>query len=221
MVREKLKEFREQLEEAENSLQEELKKRELAIVKSAATHIQEISNKHQLEVQLLEEKHSEEIRLYHVKLSQSQRLVADLQEKFRQQKEYKISVAQQLQKVMEAQWQEAIKILNNSRSPGVTTDSNKNALEELNMLKSKSYSNLEELLNVSEKKPDNEGNKQISTMDLNVSGVSDYDTYNSVQKNKYKFNETPVTSKTFRSRQQIENDLHRYINLVCFKYIFD
>lgn len=44
-MRDKLKEFQSQLDQAENALQEELKKRELTIVKSAAIHIQQITDK--------------------------------------------------------------------------------------------------------------------------------------------------------------------------------
>lgn len=48
VVRDKLKEFQTQLDHAESSLQDELKKRELTIVKSAAMHIQQISEKYVL-----------------------------------------------------------------------------------------------------------------------------------------------------------------------------
>lgn len=45
VVREKLREFQTQLERAENALQDELKKKELSIAKTAAVHIQKISEK--------------------------------------------------------------------------------------------------------------------------------------------------------------------------------
>lgn len=45
VVKDKLKEFQTQLDQAETSLQEELKKRETTIIKSAALHIQQLSEK--------------------------------------------------------------------------------------------------------------------------------------------------------------------------------
>lgn len=45
VVRDKLQEFQAQLERAENALQEELKNREFSIARTAAMHIQKISEK--------------------------------------------------------------------------------------------------------------------------------------------------------------------------------
>lgn len=45
LVQNKLKEFQAQLDQAENNFKEEIKKRELSIAKTAALHIQQISEK--------------------------------------------------------------------------------------------------------------------------------------------------------------------------------
>lgn len=45
LVQDKLKEFQSQLDRAETSLQDEINKRELSIAKTAATHIQQITDK--------------------------------------------------------------------------------------------------------------------------------------------------------------------------------
>lgn len=177
--------------------------------------------RHQLEIQLLEEKQREEVRLYQIKLTQAQRHLEDLQERFRQQKEYKANITEQLQKVMEAQWHEAVRILNNGRSPGLPQDASI-ALDQLNSLKSRSYNNLEELLNMQERKYPpkwmNDGE-----LDATVSSVAgDYEQFRKPSTSND--NETPVTSRQPRSRQQIESDLHRFINLVSkirfFIYIY-
>lgn len=56
VVREKLREFQSQLDKAESSLQDELKKRELTIAKSAANHIQQIADKYVLLAKYLKKK---------------------------------------------------------------------------------------------------------------------------------------------------------------------
>lgn len=45
VVRDKLREFQEQLERAENSMQDEIKNREFSVAKTAAHHIQQIQEK--------------------------------------------------------------------------------------------------------------------------------------------------------------------------------
>lgn len=45
LVQNKLKEFQCQLDQTENNFKDEIKKREMAIAKSAASHIQQISEK--------------------------------------------------------------------------------------------------------------------------------------------------------------------------------
>lgn len=45
VVRDKLREFQEQLERAENSMQDEIKSREFSVAKTAAHHIQQIQEK--------------------------------------------------------------------------------------------------------------------------------------------------------------------------------
>lgn len=87
-----------------------------------------------MEIKLLEERHNEEVRLHQVKLSQA------LQQK-------KTDMAKQLDRVTEAQWLEVLKIINNGKSPTVSNNPDV-TINQLNILKTKSHSNLEEVLSV-------------------------------------------------------------------------
>lgn len=114
--------------------------------------------RHALEIQLLEEKHKEEVRLYQVQLSQNEQQVQNLQAKFQQQQNRKTQLIEQLHKVMEAQWLEALKIINSSKSSPIATNTiNFSTIDQLSTLKSKSYLDFEELLNINEAKNANEG----------------------------------------------------------------
>lgn len=165
-----------------------------------------IHYRHHLEIQLLEEKHKEESRLFQIKLSQSQRHIEDLQLRFMHQKEYKANIAEQLQKVMEAQWSEAVRILNSGRSPSMPQDQNY-AYEQLNSLKSQSYSNLEELLSVTDRKLEQKFAKEKFESASSTAGEFGEKIEDNIE-------ETPVSSRQLRSREQIENDLQRLVALV-------
>ncbi|XP_056634825.1 repetitive organellar protein [Diorhabda sublineata] len=146
LVQSKLKEFQCQLDETENKFKEEIKKREMAIAKSAATHIQQISEKYSLEIELIEKKHKEETKLYQIQIMQQKQLVESLQNKLDQFQEKRIEIAKQLQKVMESQWNEALKIITSGRSTGSMDESAFATIDQLNNLKTKSYNNLEDVL---------------------------------------------------------------------------
>lgn len=161
-------------------------------------------------MQLLEEKHKEEVRLCHIQLTQAQRHINDLQEKCMQQKEYKANIAEKLQKVMEAQWYEAVRILNSGRSPGLPQDANL-TLDQINLLKSRSYNNLEQIVNGTER---DVAEKKYSNDVMDDTASSAGGEYEDARRNIDHFQNTPVTSKQPRSRNEIENDLQRYINLV-------
>ncbi|EFA00864.1 centrobin isoform X2 [Tribolium castaneum] len=126
VVQSKLKEFQKQLDEAEKALKEELSRKELSIAKTAASHIQQISEKHSLEVKLLEEKHQEESRLYHLQITQLRHELDEANHKIKRQHEKQAHIERQLHKFMES-----------LRQDHVTT------LDEMNSFRSKS---LEEIL---------------------------------------------------------------------------
>lgn len=73
--------------------------------------------RHNLEVRLVEEKHREEINLYEIQVSQLKHLIATQQSKLDHIQMKRNNIAQELKTVMEAQWNEALKIINNGRSP--------------------------------------------------------------------------------------------------------
>lgn len=188
VVRDKLKEFQSQLDKAENSLEDELKKRELSIAQTAALHIKELSEKHNLEVNLLKEKHQEEINLYRVKVDQCQQHIEQMNLKVKLQDERKANIAKQLHQVMEAQWREALKIIN-SKTP--TQD---NTVDQLHLLQSRSHSNLDDVLS----------EKEDNIQELRCVNVNEYQ-------------DTPVSSKLFRSKKQIGNDLQNYVEMLLNK----
>lgn len=143
---------------------------------------------------MLEEKHSEEIRLYGAKLGHANQRIESLESKLQEQTQRRDKIAQQLHKIMEVQWLEAIKLLNNNKMPSSPDIYN----DQFNQLKSKSYSNLEELLSPKESpEDDRQYNKEL------VQSVD----------------ETPVNSKPHKSRQQIESELQKYVQMVIFKSI--
>lgn len=140
---------------------------------------------------MLEEKHLEEIRLYSVKLGQANQRIDNLDSKLQEQSHRRDKIAQQLHKIMEVQWREAIKLIN--KTPSSPDFYN----EQLNQLKSKSYSNLEELLSGKESPVYEKKNPQ------ELGQITDM---------------TPVSSKP-RSRQQIESELQKYVQMVIFAII--
>ncbi|GJQ83172.1 hypothetical protein Trydic_g18199 [Trypoxylus dichotomus] len=221
VVRDKLKEFQAQLDKAESSLQEELKKRELTIAKSAAGHLQQIADKHSLEIRLLEEKHNEEVRLYQVKLSQAQQQIEDLQSRLNLQYQKKTDMAKQLHRVMEAQWLEALKIINNGRSPMVVQNDQDMTINQLNVLKTKSHHNLEEVLSMDgmeehREKP-NKFKEAIVIPPLNLGTSTSSIQQNNLDHHSFSLNmETPLSSR-FKSKQQVEMDLQKYVQLLLNK----
>uniref|UniRef100_A0A1Y1LAT1 Centrobin n=1 Tax=Photinus pyralis TaxID=7054 RepID=A0A1Y1LAT1_PHOPY len=198
VVREKLREFQVQLEKAETSLQEELQNRELTVARSAAMHIQQIQEKHGMEIHLIEEKHKEEVKLYNLQLSKMRQQIDTLQSKFQQQQERKSHIAKQLHKVMEAQWLEALKIIN-SKSPIIPQERSTTTIDQLNSLKSKSYNNVEEILHGEEPHP--------FEAEKNLASPKDYDDLNLSAT-------TPLTSRPQKTRQQLDQEMQKYIQMV-------
>ncbi|KAF5291970.1 hypothetical protein FQR65_LT11370 [Abscondita terminalis] len=211
VVREKLREFQLQLEQAESSLQAELHNRELTVAKAAAVHIQQITEKHALEIHLIEEKHKEEIKLYNLQLSKCRQEMESLQMKLRQHQERKSHIAQQLHKVMEAQWLEALKILN-TKTPISPQNKSGDPIDQLNSLKSRSYNNVEEILFREELRQKASGDyKKTSSPDgLSSPRLED------AQKN-LDYSQTPVTSRQPKTRQQLDEEMQKYIQMLLTK----
>ncbi|XP_066262440.1 putative leucine-rich repeat-containing protein DDB_G0290503 isoform X2 [Euwallacea similis] len=117
IVENKRKEMQNQLDQENQNNLEEIKRKELSMAKTAANHIKEISEKCALETRLLEQKHQEEIRLYQVQMSQKDKELEYLQSKLAHLPEKRAEIAKKLQKVMEDQWNEALKMISGSSSP--------------------------------------------------------------------------------------------------------
>lgn len=163
--------------------------------------------RHALEVQLLEEKHKEEVRLYHVQLSQNEQQIQNLQTKFHQQQEKKSQLAQQLHKVMEAQWLEALKIINNSKSPVPSNTKGFSTIDQLSSLKSKSYLDFEELLNSTEAK---NGNTESTNKEGAVENVES--TSSLVEDERALKDDRQHRSQ--KNRKQSEQELQKYMQMV-------
>ncbi|KAJ8920372.1 hypothetical protein NQ315_005237 [Exocentrus adspersus] len=212
LVQNKLKEFQSQLDQAEKTFKEEVTKREMTVAKTAATHIQQVSEKYSLEIKLLEKKHQEEIKLYQIQIMQYKQQVEGLQSKMDQLHEKRVYVAKQLQKIMESQWAEALRIITNGKSPTFHEDTF-GTIDQLNSLKTKSYNNVEEVLNDEQFNGERKqkGVSQILARDSeDMSSIS-----NNFEKNSQQVPniETPVSSRT-QNRHGNENEIQQYINLL-------
>lgn len=166
-----------------------------------------------MEVQLLEEKHKEEVRLYQVQLSQNEQQIQNMQMKFQQQQERKGQLVQQLHKVMEAQWIEALKIINNSKSPLLPNSKDFSTIDQLNSLRSKSQLDFEELLSLNpneQKMVKPEGHYAT-----NKGGVDSTSSLIEEERGFQAYNEaTPATSRPQKSKKQSEHELQKYIQMV-------
>ncbi|VEN64702.1 unnamed protein product [Callosobruchus maculatus] len=199
LVQNKLKEFQGQLDQAETAFKEEVKKRELSIAKTAASHIQQLSEKYTLEISLLEKKHQEEIRLHQIQVMQYKQQAANLQNELDRLQEKRMEIAKQLQKIMEAQWAEAVKIITSAKSPSFD-DKAVNTLDQLNSLKTRSYHNVEEVFS-------QQGLNEEKNENLNDGICSSTSNEN--------LGEAPVSNKTNANDKPFnESEVQKYINLV-------
>lgn len=147
-----------------------------------------------------------------MQLSQNEQQIHNLQAKFQQQQERKSQLAQQLHKVMEAQWLEALKIINNSRSPVLPNSSDFSTIDQLNSLRSKSQIDFEELLNGAETKI----LKPEGQYTAKKSGVEAVESVSSLIEDERGFtapNEDPQHRQQ-KNKKQTEQELQKYIQMV-------
>lgn len=161
------------------------------------------------------------MRLYQLQLSQNEQHIQSLQSRLQEQQERKAHIAQQLHNVMEAQWREAIKIINNTKSPILPNSSDFSTIDQLNSLRSKSHLNLDQLLSFNTR-----NDQPVAEVKYRKSGVSNRPTnvdglgsISSVIDDNFRNlaygAETPVTSKPEKSKkQEAEHELQKYIQLV-------
>lgn len=214
LVQTKLKEFQCQLDDTENKFKEEIKKREMAIAKSAATHIQQISEKYSLEIELIEKKHKEETKLYQIQIMQQKQLVESLQNKLDQFQEKRIEIAKQLQKIMESQWNEALKIITSGRSIRSMDESAFTTVDQLNSLKTKSYNNLEDVLSQHDEDQLDSGRKQNNKEETGPTNDK------SEKLDFHQFipdNDTPVSSRFPQNRPLNGSEFQHFLSLLLNK----
>ncbi|XP_049821127.1 repetitive organellar protein isoform X2 [Aethina tumida] len=211
LVQNKLKEFQDQLDKAENSFKDELKRKELQIAKTAAIHMQQLTEKYALEIKLMEEKQEEEIKLYQIQIMQYKDEVQALKSKMEHLHERRNLQVQQLQKIMENQWNEALKIIANAKCPSPTSQ-----YEQLNSLKAKSYNNLEEVLSQDEHFLENNINPSRNKVFFNENTRDDKGSGFKAESRRLNFddthNETPISSRMPLSDNDLQKIIHMLIN---------
>lgn len=156
----------------------------------------------------MEEKHKEEVRLYQVQLSQNEQQIQNLQSKFQQQQNRKAQLIQQLHKVMEAQWLEALKIINNTKSPISTNSKDCTTIDQLCSLKSKSYIDFEQLLNVNEAKNANSEGQRTA----NEGGVEPVQSFSSLIEEKGLL--PNKESRSQKNKKHVEQELQKCMQMV-------
>lgn len=167
------------------------------------------------------------MRLYQLQLSQNEQHIQNLQCKLQDQQERRAHIAQQLHNVMEAQWREAIKIINNTKSPVFPNSNDFSTIDQLNSLRSKSHLNLDQLLSFNTKNDqhlvETKSRKAAeSNYNHRATNIDALGSVSSVIEDNYRDHlpyqlpaETPVTSKPQRNKkQEAEHELQKYIQLV-------
>lgn len=175
-----------------------------------------------LEIKLLEKKHREEMRLYEIQIMQYKQQVEGLQSKMDQFHDKRVVIAKQLQKIMESQWSEALRII--TRSP-VANEETFSTIDQLNSLKTKSYNNVEEVLAQQHDEQFNAARRSKNSSHAQLPSAQNEDALSSVSNNLEKYSqetfngsiETPVSSRT-QGNKQYENEIQRYINLVRARF---
>lgn len=179
----------------------------------------DLSPRNTLEIKLLEKKHQEEIKLYEIQIAQYKQQVGGLQSKMDQFHDKRLVIARQLQKIMECQWAEALRII--TRSP-VSNEETFSTIDQLNSLKTKSYNNVEEVL----AQQHDEHLKAKGSSHSHLPSVRNEDALSSLSNNLEKYPqevfavpvETPVSSRAQGNRQYNENEIQKYISLVRARF---
>ncbi|KAJ8937465.1 hypothetical protein NQ314_011854 [Rhamnusium bicolor] len=192
LVQNKLTEFQGQLDRAENSFKEQTKRGRCPLPRllpHTYSRFRKMQYKQQIDV---------------------------LQGKLDQMHEKRIHIAKQLQKIMEAQWTEALRIITSGKSPTFKEEAF-HTIDQLNSLKTKSYNNVEEVLaeqqeehyNLVRKK--NEAHFSMPNEET-LSSIN-----NNYEKNPQEFYsmpmDTPVSSRGQGSKKYNESDIQKYVNL--------
>lgn len=127
---------------------------------------------------------------------------------------------------MEAQWLEALKIINNTKSPVMPNANDFSTIDQLNSLRSQSHTNLEKLLSLNLKGEGGGDHKEDGKMhgfsQQNTNSGDLLGSTSSVIEDDGRgharhfaaYSETPVSSKDQKRKKQTESELQKYIQLV-------
>ncbi|KFB35880.1 hypothetical protein ZHAS_00002833 [Anopheles sinensis] len=115
VVSDKLKEFQKQLTTVEEELKDESQKKERSLTDRAKRQIELIDHKREQEIQLLTERYNEQESLYRLQLANSAKRIHELEEKLHTIQHRRADIAEQLHRIMENQWKQALDVL---MSPG-------------------------------------------------------------------------------------------------------
>lgn len=157
--------------------------------------------RHQLEIQLLEQKHKEEINLYEIQISQLKHLIATQQNKLDHLQIKRNSIAQELKSVMEAQWTEALRIIDNGKTPVTTPTEIRQGSRYPKPVFHINYNSFglgpKDDLRYQQPEQEKQRESSAETISSNIPVMS-----------------TPRNSKEVKDWQDRRSDLHKYIKMV-------
>ncbi|XP_058130193.1 rho-associated protein kinase 1 [Anopheles ziemanni] len=125
VVSDKLKEFQKQLTTVEAELKDESQKKERSLTDRAKRQIELIDHKREQEIQLLTERYNEQESLYRLQLANSAKRIHELEEKLHTIQHRRADIAEQLHRIMENQWKQALDVLMSPGQRGQENNSSK------------------------------------------------------------------------------------------------
>lgn len=177
-----------------------------------------------MEIHLIEEKQKEQIRLHELQKDQLKQQINVLQNKLESYHARQSNIAQELHNVMEAQWIEALRIINNNKTPVVDNFEGKAQKESKTDLET--IDEINKILTAKENLASAEAKQEVSKFNfrdqpnqikykIRHHAVNDHIPVNSVSTDMF---ETPVSTRSqFRKDgppQLNETELQKYIRQV-------
>lgn len=122
VVKEKLKEFQDQLDSAEVALKVELQTKEKEWSDKAINQCKLYADRHKKELTKMDEQFKNEMKALEIKLAESEQKRAIAENLLKEETKRRTEIAEKLHQVMEKQWKETLKIITNA----TTGENNKN-----------------------------------------------------------------------------------------------
>lgn len=123
VVKEKLKEFQDQLDSAEVALKAELQTKEKQWSEKAVNQCRLLADRHKEEINKMDEQFKHEMKIMKAKLAESEQKRITAENLLKEETNRRTEIAERLHSVMEKQWKETLKIITNAS----TGENNKNA----------------------------------------------------------------------------------------------